>query len=145
MTAHLVKMAVGIDSLEHLREVQTERLRKAREPGGNGDLRHFTRNTPRRAEEVLDGGSIFWIIKGYIRVRQRILGFGEASGRDGRRRCALILDPELVRTELVPHRPMQGWRYMEPAAAPDDVTGEESADASLPDGMAAELRSLGLL
>lgn len=145
MTAHLVKMAVGVDSLDHLREVQAERLRRAREAGGQGALRHLTRNTPRRAEEVLDGGSMFWIIKGYIRVRQRILGFDEAAGRDGRRRCALILDPALVRTELVPHRPMQGWRYMDPAAAPRDVNGDAAADATLPERIAAELRSLGLL
>lgn len=145
MTAHLVKMAVGIESLDHLRQVQAERLNKAREPGGTGELRHVTRNTPRRAGEVLDGGSIFWIIRGYIRVRQRVLGFGEAEGRDGRRRCALILDPGLVRTEMTPHRPMQGWRYMEPAAAPRDLTGDPGADIPLPDRMVAELRALGLL
>ena len=145
MTAHLVKMAVGIESLDHLRKVQAERLRQAGMPGGTRELRHFTRNMPRRADEVLDGGSIYWIIKGYIRVRQRVVGFGEATGRDGRRRCALILDPALVRTELLPHRPMQGWRYMEPESAPADVTGGAAADAALPDRLAAELRSLGLL
>lgn len=144
MTVHLVKMAVGIESLDHLRRVQKERLRQARESGGLAKLRHLTRNTPRRAAEVLDGGSMFWIIKGYMRVRQRILGFDEVAGRDGRPRCAIILDPTLVRTALVPHRPMQGWRYMEPVAAPGDASGP-SEDVTLPDRMAAELRSLGLL
>lgn len=145
MTVHLVKMAVGIDSVDHLIDVQAERLRQAREASGAGVLRHLTRNTPRRAEEVLDGGSIYWIIKGYIRARQPITGFGEAMGRNGRPRCALILDLKLVRTELAPHRPIQGWRYMEPLGAPRDLSRKSAAKTSMPDEMEAELRALGLL
>ncbi|MGY9019385.1 MAG: DUF1489 family protein [Alphaproteobacteria bacterium] len=146
MTIHLVKIAVGIESVDHLRDVQIERLRQAQEPGGAGALRHLTRNAPRRAEEVLDGGSIYWIIKGYIRVRQYITGFGEAVGRNGKPRCALILDPKLVQTVLLPHKPIQGWRYMEAEAAPEDLTGKErKIVSSLPQDMADELRSLGLL
>ena len=146
MTIHLVKIAVGIESVDHLRDVQSERLRQAKAPGGAGELRHLTRNTPRRAEEVLNGGSIYWIIKGYIRVRQSITGFGEAVGRNGKPRCALILNPDLVQTVLLPHKPIQGWRYMEAEAAPDDLTGKERELVStLPQDMADELRSLGLL
>jgi len=145
MTVHLVKMAVGIESVDHLIDVQSERLRQAREMDGAGVLRHMTRNTPRRAEEVLDTGSIYWIIKGYIRARQPVTGFGEAIGRNGRPRCALILDPNLVRTELVPHRPIQGWRYMEKLAAPRDLSRQSAAKTSMPDEMEAELRALGLL
>lgn len=146
MTIHLVKIAVGIESVDHLRDVQIERLRQAQEPGGAGALRHLTRNAPRRAEEVLDGGSIYWIIKGYIRVRQYITGFGEAVGRNGKPRCALILDPKLVQTVLLPHKPIQGWRYMKAEAAPEDLTGKErKIVSSLPQDMADELRSLGLL
>jgi hypothetical protein len=145
MTVHLVKMAVGIESFDHLKSVQADRLRTAMQSEGNGVLRHLTRNTPRRSEEVLDGGSIYWIIKGYIRAHQKITGFGEAMGRNGRPRCALLLDPELVRTELLPHKPIQGWRYMEPAAAPEDLTSKAMEKTSLPEEMAAELRALGLL
>ena len=145
MTVHLVKMAVGIESVDHLVDVQAQRLRQAREADGAGVLRHLTRNSPRRSEEVLDGGSIYWIIKGYIRARQPITGFGEAVGRNGRPRCAFILDPRLVRTELVPHRPIQGWRYMEAPAAPKDLTRKTAARTSMPDEMEAELRALGLL
>lgn len=145
MTVHLVKMAVGIESVDHLVDVQSERLRQAQDAGGAGVLRHLTRNTPRRAEEVLDAGSIYWIIKGYIRARQPVTGFGEAMGRNGRPRCALILDPNLVRTELVPHRPIQGWRYMEAPAAPRDLSRQSAARTSMPDEMEAELRALGLL
>lgn len=147
MTVHLVKMAVGIDDLDHLRAVQTRRIAEARRNGGKGRLRHLTRNAPRRDKEVLDGGSIYWIIKGYIRARQRIIGVEEATGRSGRKRCALILETELVRTVLTPHKPIQGWRYMEDAAAPDELDDGEldPRDASLPPQLAAELRALGLL
>jgi hypothetical protein len=144
MTVHLVKMAVGIDSVDHLIDVQADRLRQA-EHGGVGVLRHLTRNTPRRAEEVLDGGSIYWVIKGYIRAHQPITSFGEAMGQNGRPRCALILDPKLVRTELVPHRSMQGWRYMEAPTAPKNLSRRTAAKTSMPDEMEAELRALGLL
>ena len=96
MTVHLMKMAVGIESVDHLKRVQKARLAAAREKGGAGDLRHMTRNMPKRADEVLDGGSIYWVIKGYVRVRQRIKGFDWGVGRSGRKRCAIILDPKLV-------------------------------------------------
>ena len=146
MTIHLFKIAVGIESVDHLREIQIERLRKNKEKNKSGDLRHLTRNSPKRAEEVLDNGSIYWIIKGYIRVRQRINGFDEAYGRNGKPRCALILDPNLVQTVVLPHKPIQGWRYMEVDSAPVDLTtAERKIVSSLPQDMADELRSLGLL
>jgi len=141
MTVHLVKMAVGIESLDHLMRIQKERR-----AGNNGILRHLTRNAPRRSVEVLDGGSIFWIIKGYIRARQRITGFADAVGRNGKPRCAILLDPGLKRVELTPHKPIQGWRYMEDAAAPGDIgNAEGKAIDGLPEEMAAELKSLGLI
>jgi len=147
MTVHLVKMAVGIGDLDHLRAVQVRRIAEAGRNGGGGRLRHLTRNAPRRRADVLDGGSIYWIIKGYIRARQTIIGIEDATGRSGRKRCALILSPVLARTVLTPHKPIQGWRYMEDAAAPDDLgDGElDPRDASLPPNLAAELRTLGLL
>lgn len=148
MTVHLLKMAVGIDSVDHLVSVQNRRLERASAPGGTGDLRHFTRHAPRRANEVISGGSMFWIIKGYVRVRQSILGIERVEARDGhesRKRCALILDPELVKTELSPHKPLQGWRYFDPAGAPPDMKLSAPAENSIPPDMAAELRELGLL
>ena len=146
MTIHLVKIAVGIESVDHLREIQIKRLRKARGKNRSTDLRHLTRNFPKRAAEVLDNGSIYWIIKGYIRVRQRINGFGEAVDHNGKLRCALILDKNLVQTILLPHKPIQGWRYMEVDVAPADLTtAERKVESSIPQEMADELRSLGLL
>jgi hypothetical protein len=147
MTVHLLKMAVGIESVDHLRAVQRQRLARARREGGTGDLRHLTRNMPKRDAEALDGGSMYWVIKGYIRVRQRLLGFDRVTGEDGRKRCALILDPDLVLTELQPQKPIQGWRYLEPEAAPADSAAGDVPDleAAMPPDMAAELRALGLI
>jgi hypothetical protein len=105
----------------------------------------MTRNMPKRADEVLDGGSIYWVIKGYVRVRQRIKGFDWGVGRSGRKRCAIILDPKLVKTELMPQRPMQGWRYLDPDSAPRDLAPGGKDMPELPPGMAEELRELGLL
>jgi hypothetical protein len=145
VTVHLLKMAVGIDSVAHLAEVQKLRLERAIAPGGTGDLRHFTRHAPRRAGEVAGGGSMFWIIRGYVRVRQRIVGIERVAGREGRKRCALILDPDLVKTELAAHKPIQGWRYLDPGAAPRDMDISAPEVTSIPPDMAAELRALGLL
>lgn len=138
-------MAVGIDSVDHLAEVQRQRLERSAESGGTGDLRHFTRHAPRRADEVISGGSIYWIIKGYVRARQNILGIERVAHREGRKRCALILDPDLVKTELSPHKPLQGWRYLDPAGTPADMNLSAPEETAIPPDMAAELRELGLL
>ncbi len=146
MTVHLLKMAVGVDSVAHLAEIQKQRLERASATGGTGDLRHFTRHAPRRAGEVTSGGSIYWIIRGYVRVRQSILAIEQVAGREGRRRCALILDPGVVKTELSAHKPIQGWRYLDPVAAPPDMNlAAAPEETSIPPDMAAELRALGLL
>jgi len=144
MTIHLVKIAVGIESIEHLKNVQLERIRRAKELGGDEKLRHLTRNTPRRRNDVLENGSIYWIIKGYIRARQSIKGLEQVIGRNGKSRCAIVLDPSLKKTVLMSHKPIQGWRYMVTQAVPNDLP-EEEIESSLPSNMAEELRSLGLL
>ena len=136
MPLHLVKLAVGIDDLAQLRRVRAER---AAERGGNWI---YTRNRPRRADEVLDGGSIYWVIRGHIRVRQRLTGFRIMREEGGRRYCLIAVDPQLVPTVPRPYRPFQGWRYLVPADAPPDLPqGREPP----PDQMLAELRALGLL
>ena len=146
MTVHLVKLCVGVESVEQLAEWQAGRLERMRGEGLPPRLRHVTRSTPRRAEEVLEGGSIYWVIRGFIRVRQRIVGLEETTNDEGHPACAILLDPQLVRTSLEPFRPFQGWRYLEVARAPYDIaeTGDRSTDL-LPSGLAEELRSLGLL
>lgn len=140
---HLIKLAVGIDDTAQLCAVQARRLDAA--PGGPGTIPLLTRNTPRRAAELLDGGSLYWVVRGSILCRQRLLAIEEARDGEGQPCCRLRLDPNLI--EVVPrsHRPFQGWRYLDPAAAPADrIAGQPNADAASAE-LAAELRALGLL
>ncbi|MEL0108132.1 MAG: DUF1489 domain-containing protein [Rhodospirillaceae bacterium] len=144
---HLIKLAVGIQDIEHLAARQKERLAHAKARGETGRLCHMTRNVPRRAEEVIAGGSIYWVIKGFIRARQRILAIEQVTDEEARKRCAFVLDHELVPTQIRSMRAFQGWRYFEPAQVPADAPGgiKSPEHAEIPDSMAAELRNLGLL
>lgn len=146
MTVHLVKMAVGVESVAHLSELQTLRRRNAGSRDRLGALRQMTRHGPRRSEELVDGGSIYWVIKRFIRVRQLVLSLDHDAVRDdGRPACALILDPQLQRTELRASRAFQGWRYLTPSMAPDDARYDTAQFDDVPAEMVAELRSLGFL
>lgn len=144
MTIHLVKLCVGIEDVQDLAERQRKRLDAAKARGERPVLRHLTRHAPLRADELLDGGSLYWVIKGFVRVRQRLVGFESAVKADGHPACAVLLDPVLVRTSLRAFRAFQGWRYLKPEDAPPDVMRAED-DADVPPEMAAELRDLGLL
>ena len=138
---HLTKLAVGVRDIAHLTQIQARRLEL--EP----PLRHQTRNFPRRAEEILAGGSIYWIIAGATIVRQRILDIRAEVWDDGSKCAALVLDPVLVPVAARPTKPFQGWRYLAPEAAPPDLSAlPEAAGADeLPDAMRRELEALGLL
>jgi hypothetical protein len=138
---HLTKLAVGVSDISHLRELQAERAR--RDP----PLRHRTRNFPRRAAEVVDGGSIYWVISGSMLARQRILDIIEDHWNDGSRCAALVLDPELVPLSGRPTKPFQGWRYLAPEDAPPDLVQGPMAngEAALPAEMRDKLRALCLL
>ena len=136
MPLNLLKLAVGINDIDQLRQIRKAR---AAERGGNWV---YTRNHPRRAQEVLAGGSIYWVIGGQIRVRQLVTGLRGERDDTGRRYCRIEVDAELVPTLPRACRPFQGWRYLAPADAPPD----RSALAPLPpDRMLAELRALGLI
>jgi hypothetical protein len=141
MTLNLVKLSVGIETIEHLAAVQESR-RVANNL--NGKFWHQTRQRPTRDEALLDGGSIYWIIKGVMRVRQLITGLETIHDEEGIRRCRIILDPILTPTTHRRRRPFQGWRYLESADAPPDLGVEDTA-AEMPAEMLEELRALGLL
>ena len=136
MALHLLKLAVGVDNVDHLRRIRAER---AAERGGNWV---YTRNRPRRAAEVLAGGSIFWVIRGHIRVRQLVAGFRSERDANGRRYCLIEVDDDLVPTWDRAWRPFQGWRYLAPENAPADRSDTAEPPA---DHMLAELRALGLI
>ncbi len=138
---HLIKLAVGIRDLVHLREVQKRRLQESSE--SPPVLRHRTRNRPTRRDDLLNEGSMYWVISGVISVRQRILDLVEGLGGDGGKPCAIVLDPVLVPTEPRAFRPFQGWRYLSPERAPPDRASGIPED--LPPGMEEDLRKLGLL
>jgi len=152
MTTHLVKLAVGIDSFDHLQALQDQR-RAGYRAEGQERLFATTRNTPRRGDSVLDGGSLYWVIKGVIRARQLITRLESGSGPEGQPRCLIHLDPVLVRTNPFPMRAFQGWRYLEPEKAPADLLSGGSSDGaadtgidpSMPPEMIAELREMGVL
>jgi hypothetical protein len=138
---HLLKMAVGVADLDALRRVRAERIKRL------GGSFVYTRNHPRRAEELLAGGSLYWVIRGQIRMRQRITGFKTARDDKGRAYCLIAVDCELVPTLPRPRRPFQGWRYLGPADAPPDLPAAGVAgagDEPMPAHLVAELRALGL-
>jgi len=136
MPLHLLKLAVGIDDIDHLRRIRSERA------VARGGSWVYTRNRPRRAAEVLEGGSIYWVIRGHIRVRQLVTGFRSERDANGRRYCLIEVDERLVPTLSRTWRPFQGWRYLPPEDAPAD----RSQTGDLPsDRLLAELRSLGLI
>lgn len=140
MALHLLKLAVGIENIGHLRAVQERRL------ADSGSLCHITRFMPRRAEKVLDGGSLYWVVRNFIRVRQRLLDLQVVKNDEGGgSKCAFVLDPELVLTVPVRRRPHQGWRYFEADSAPPDLGASIEEFGDMPAEMAAELRTLGLL
>src|SRR5215472_8349104 len=136
MPLHLLKLAVGIDDVDQLRRIRAVR---AAERGGDWV---YTRNRPRRAAEVLAGGSIYWIIRGHVRVRRLVCGFRSERDGNGRRYCLIEVDARLVPTVPRPWRPFQGWRYLSPEDVPADLpdSGEAPSDRLL-----ADLRSLGLI
>ena len=146
MTVHLIKLCVGIEDIDHLVHVHRARLNAARSDGEPEVLRHITRNTPQRAAEVLDGGSLYWVIRRVIAVRQPIIGLEGVEREDGRPACAIILANQHIRTVPRRSRAFQGWRYFPTEDAPADLShGRASIKKDLPPEMAAELSELGLL
>jgi len=136
---HLIKLAVGAKSIDEVRAWQEARARIA------PPLRHRTRNFPRRAVEILDGGSIYWVINRVVSVRQRVLDIVEAQERDGTACTDLVLDPALVPVRGRLMKPFQGWRYLTAADAPPDEAGQAGGTGELPDALRRELAALALL
>jgi len=145
MTIHLVKLCVGAASIEDLAVWQSGRLAAQRKAGERPRLFHATFQMPKREADLLDGGSLYWVIKGVIQVRQRLLGFEEGTKADGSRCCLILLDPALVPVRTVPRRAFQGWRYLDAADAPPDLGKGGKDVASLPPKMRRDLAELGLL
>lgn len=142
---NIIKLAVGIDDFDHLAAVQQRKLADIRAADGKkAKLWHRTRHAPRRADELLAGGSMYWVIKGRISARQRLIGFETDKDEEGRKVCFIMLDPKLIPTAPRRHRAFQGWRYFPGADVPPDQP-KRQGEEDFPPEMAAELRELGLL
>jgi len=140
-TINLIKLSVGTESVEDLQAWH----RNVRAQGGDGLPRHVTRMWPKREKEILNDGSIYWVIKGVIQCRQRILRLDEVIGHDGIRRCAIVLKPELIRTVQATKRPFQGWRYLKPEDSPADLPEGRENEEALPPELAGALADIGVL
>lgn len=146
MTLHLVKLCVGCDSIEDLATWQSERLKQMKAEGVKPELFHRTFQTPKRRDELLDGGSLYWVIRGIVTVRQKLVDLREGAKPDGTPCCLLILDRKLVPVRPVPRRAFQGWRYLSADEAPEDLaTGRSNGLALMPPKLRRELAELGLI
>jgi hypothetical protein len=147
MALHLIKLCVGCDSIEDLASWQAERLKARRKAGERKPrLFHRTFQTPKRRAELLDGGSLYWVIKGLVQVRQPLLDLAEGAKDDGSPCCLLILKNELVPVRPTPRRAFQGWRYLDAEEAPEDLgRGSAGTIVAMPPKLRKQLAELGLL
>ena len=145
MALHLIKLCVGADSIEDLREWVSERSLIAIAAGMEPHSSHITRMIPKRERELVEGGSLYWVIKGQVQARQRLLDIKSFTDADGISRCELKLGPEVIETEFQPRRAFQGWRYLTEDDAPRDLRNMGEGAADLPLELRRELAELGLL
>ncbi len=139
-TVHLVKLCVGAEAVEDLIDWQGG----AQAKGPDGLPRHITRMWPKREADLVNGGSLFWVFKGLVLCRQRVVRLDPVTGADGINRCAIVLDPEVIRTHPLPRRPFQGWRYLSGDDAPEDLPTGRAAEEALPPKLAAALAEIGV-
>lgn len=146
MALHLIKLCVGCDSIEDLSTWQAERVRQMRREGKRPELFHRTFQAPKRRDELLDGGSLYWVIKGIVQARQQLIDIREGTKDDGSPCALLILARPVIPVRPVPRRAFQGWRYLSADEAPADIVGGRSDGiAAMPPKLRKELAELGLL
>ena len=145
MALHLIKLCVGCDSVKDLKDWIRERLNEKRRRGQPLERFHTTRMMPKRAAELVDGGSLYWVIRGELACRERIVDIRPFVDKEGIKRCRLVLDGKVVPVEPRPVRAFQGWRYLAAKDAPADLKRGTKSVARLPEELRRELRSLGLL
>jgi hypothetical protein len=143
MSLNLLKLCVGAESVEDLEAWIAKRLEARRRAGDPVEQFHTTRMVPKRIDELLDGGSLYWVIKGGVQCRQKLLDIRPFTDQEGIGRCHLVFEPVVVRTEWQPRRPFQGWRYLTAADAPADLGA--GGDEAVPAHLRRELAELGLL
>ena len=145
MTLHLVKLCVGCDSIQDLEEWIEENQALHRRLKRPYEQTHTTRMVPKRAEDILDGGSLYWVIRGQMACRQNLIAIRPFTDADGIGRCHLVLEPTVVPVEPRPYRPFQGWRYLEAKDAPRDLGQASGEVGQMPESLRRELAELGLI
>ena len=145
MSLNLIKLCVGCDSVKDLETAVRARIKDQKKHGQATEHTHTTRMMPKRADELLAGGSLFWVIRGQILCRERLVAIRPFTDREGIGRCRLVLEPKLVLVEPRPFRAFQGWRYLEEKDAPRDLDRAAPGARDMPEEMRRELRDLGLL
>ena len=138
---NLVKLSVGSQTVSDLVAWQ----KNPRAQGADGCPRHVTRMWPKREKEIVNGGSIYWVIKGQIQCRQKIIRLDEIIGNDGIRRCAIVLDKNLILTTIANRRAFQGWRYLNPIDTPSDLNAMRQNEEPLPPSLAGALADIGVI
>ncbi len=144
MALHLIKLCVGAESIADLEDWVAARVKERVQAGGPPRSQHVTRATPKRAAELVDGGSLYWIIKGQVAARQQLLDIEPFVDADATGRCRLWLAPEVIHVSPRRHRAFQGWRYYEAKDAPPDLASARGAD-EMPEALRRELGALGLI
>lgn len=145
MVLHIIKLCVGVNSIEHLAELDAEDLKRRRRERKKPELIFRTRQMPKRSAEIVPGGSVYWVIKGIVQVRQPLLELRPVKDAEGHAACDMVFANKLIAVRPVPRRAFQGWRYLEAGDAPADLGGDAAAIAQIPDGMRRELMALGLI
>jgi hypothetical protein len=145
MALHLIKLCVGCDSVRDLEDWIRQKLKEKRRRGEKAEHIHRTRMVPKRAAELTDGGSLYWVIRGEVACRQRIRDVRPFRDKEGIGRCALVLDPKVVLTAPRVYRAFQGWRYLAAKDAPRDLAKAAPGAAAMPEKLRRELRELGLI
>ena len=145
MPLHLIKLCVGCDSVRDLEDWIAQKLKAKRKTGEKPEHIHRTRMMPKRAEELVDGGSLYWVIRGEVMCRQRLRDVRPFRDKGGIGRCGLVLDPKVILVEPRPYRAFQGWRYLAANDAPRDLDKAVKGAAAMPETLRRELRELGLM
>jgi hypothetical protein len=145
MSLHLIKLCVGAESVDDLKSWIKKRLADKKKKGEKPEHIHVTRMVPKRADELLDGGSLFWVIRGQIMCREPLRAIRPYVDKEGVGRCRLVLGPKIVLVEPRPFRAFQGWRYLTEKDAPRDLDRAAPGARHMPEDMRRELRGLGLL
>jgi hypothetical protein len=145
MALNLIKLCVGVDSVRDLEDWIKQKLKDKRKRGEKPEHIHRTRMVPKRADELTDGGSLYWVIRGEVMCRQRVRDVRPFRDKDGIGRCGLVLDPRVILVEPRPYRAFQGWRYLAANDAPRDLDKAVKGAAAMPETLRRELRELGLM